>query len=510
MKSRTWMWTAVVFLFAALVVPVGLAAQNNPSPDHRHKKYRLVDMGTLGGPLGYINTQGNGGPYINAPGAVVGVGLTTVPLSATSNPYECYPGPTVNHAMQWMNGQTIELPTLPPSDQNCSGTNQMGVNNRGEISYTSEISAIDPMLGVKQIRAIRWKDGNATEIGTFGGTASSAGEINNRGQIVGFALNTIPDPYSIYGSFEGSANSTQTRGFIWQNGAMQELGTLGGPDSWGTWINNGGDVAGLSYTSNIPNPSTGIPTMDPFLWRNGRMIDLGTLGGTFGLPIGLNNNDQVSGVSNIAGDDASHPFFWDRGHMIDLGTFGGSNGAANYLNDSGEVVGVADFPADGVHHAFLWKRGVMTDLGTLGGNSIGFTINSQGQIVGTSRVTDRVHAFLWEKGGPMVDLNDLVSPKSDVILQFPNAIADNGEIAVNGLPVGCGNADVCGHPYVLIPDGDADDDVEARIAASQSKAVIAQDAHVMTQTSTPPLSSLERSREMMRRLVHGLAAAPRD
>ena len=33
MKSRTWMWTAVVYLFATLAVTVGLAAQNNPSQD---------------------------------------------------------------------------------------------------------------------------------------------------------------------------------------------------------------------------------------------------------------------------------------------------------------------------------------------------------------------------------------------------------------------------------------------------------------------------------------------
>ena len=197
--------------------------------------------------------------------------------------------------------------------------------------------------------------------------------------------------------------------------------------------------------------------------------------------------------------------------MIDLGTLGGSNGAANSINDAGEIVGVAYLAAIS-HHAFLWRRGVMTDLGILGTtNSTGLTNNSQGQVVGTSRVNPTtVHAFLWEKRGLHGRLEHLVSPKSDVVLVSPNAIADNGEIAVNGMPVGCGNVDVCGHPYVLIPNGDADDDVEARIVASQLRVATAQAAPLVKHESQTSLSPVERSREMMRRLVHGHTAAPRD
>ena len=35
MKSRRWMWTVVVYLFATLAVTVGLAAQDNPAPEQR-------------------------------------------------------------------------------------------------------------------------------------------------------------------------------------------------------------------------------------------------------------------------------------------------------------------------------------------------------------------------------------------------------------------------------------------------------------------------------------------
>jgi probable HAF family extracellular repeat protein len=157
-----------------------------------------------------------------------------------------------------------------------------------------------------------------------------------------------------------------------------------------------------------------------------------------------------------------------------LGTFGGSNGAAFALNDAGEVAGVADFPGDQLHDAFLWKNGKMTDLGNLGLTSAAHTMNSRGQVVGGSRLSDgiTVHAFLWEHG-QIVDLNDLVRPKSDVQLQSPNAISDSGEIAVNGLPKGCGD-ESCEHAYVLIPDGDCDEDCEARIAASRNNLAVLQ------------------------------------
>jgi probable HAF family extracellular repeat protein len=115
----------------------------------------------------------------------------------------------------------------------------------------------------------------------------------------------VPDQYSFIGL------GTQTHGFIWRNGYMEDLGTLGGPDSWGAAINERGQVVGWAFTNSTPNPVTGIPTQDPFLWQDGRMLDLGTLGGTLGY-VGsaanpgnggaINNRGQIVGTSNLAGD----------------------------------------------------------------------------------------------------------------------------------------------------------------------------------------------------------------
>jgi len=93
-----------------------------------------------------------------------------------------------------------------------------------------------------------------------------------------------------------------------------------------------------------------------------------------------------------------------------------------------------------------------------------------------------------------------------------NGIADSGDILVNGLPPGCSNQYVCGHVYVLIPDGDCDSDCEGRIAASQNAAAPAQNAATMQQGNERLVSPLEPFRSMMRQRYHipGQPAAPRD
>jgi probable HAF family extracellular repeat protein len=301
-----------------------------------------------------------------------------------------------------------------------------------------ENGLIDPLANFPEIDATVWKHGQISDIGTLGGNASAAQAVNNRGQVTGNASNAIPDPFNqSLGSPTGLWNFgvTQIHAFLWQDeGPMRDLGTLGGPDSVGLYVNERGQVAGVSYTSFIPNQNTGIPTQDPFLWDNDTMIDLGTLGGTAGWPWGLNQRGKVVGQSNLAGDTSSHPFLWDeKNGMVDLGTLGGSNGHATWINDAGEVVGVANLPGDTGHDAFLWKNGVMTDLGNLGHTSYAYAINSGGQIVGASRVNSTtLRAFIWENGGPMVDLNSLILSGSGLTAITAENINDRGEIAGDG------------------------------------------------------------------------------
>ena len=115
----------------------------------------------------------------------------------------------------------------------------------------------------------------------------------------------------------------------------------------------------------------------------------------------------------------------------------------------------------------------MTDLGTLGATSHEEGINSAGQIVGRSKVTPDAavqHAFLWEYGGPMVDLNTLIPPNSPLLLEEGGNINDRGEIAGRGVPLGCDDVDACGHAFLLIPctsDASCEDSGNVTMATSQ-------------------------------------------
>ena len=91
---------------------------------------------------------------------------------------------------------------------------------------------------------------------------------------------------------------------------MRDLGTLGGPDSVAWFVNERGQVAGQSYINSIPNPTTGFPTVDPFfIADDGKMVDVGSLGGTSSILVGLNNRGQMTGTMTLAGDQPTIRFF---------------------------------------------------------------------------------------------------------------------------------------------------------------------------------------------------------
>ena len=211
-----------------------------------------------------------------------------------------------------------------------------------------------------------WKGHEIVDLGTLeGGSASVGIYVNDLQQVVGISDNRVSDPFSLFGV------GVQMRTFLWERGALRDIGTLGGPDALpGPGCNNQlkGYIVGQSYTDFTPNDSTGIPTLRPFLWQHGRMIDLGSLGGTIGSARCANNRGEIIGTSTLAGDLKTHAFFWRNGVMKDLGTLGGDNSEAIWMNDSGEIAGSADFPGVNLHDAVRWKNGKILDLGTVAGD----------------------------------------------------------------------------------------------------------------------------------------------
>jgi probable HAF family extracellular repeat protein len=403
--------------------------------------YTLVDLGTLGGPNSFQNAPGQS---LTDYGTAIGEADTSV---ADPNAPICFADCTISPAFEWQNGHLTDLGALPGPNSSCP----TWVNDRGTVAGVSEY-AVDKSAGWALEDAVLWSQGKLIDLGTLGGNQSDAGAVNDEGQVAGAALNAVPDPVPDSAGVLATTNcaitpinTTEVRAFVWQDGVMHDLGTLGGPDAMASWINDRGQVAGQSFTNSVVNASTGYPTMDPFLWQNGKMIDLGTLGGTSGTANWLTAQGEVVGTSNLVGDQAHNAFAWRNGKMTDLGTLGGTNSEAFFANDDGTVVGRADFsPTSSDHHAFLWQNGKMIDLGTVDGDasSTAYCVNARDQVVGDS---SGGHAWLWQDGS-IQDLNTLIAPGSDLSVEAAAFINDSGEIYGTGtLP----NGDQ--HVILLIP-----------------------------------------------------------
>jgi len=298
-----------------------LSTLNAGSPINQPPRYAAVDLKTLGGPLSHpiisgINSSGQvvgGSPAflydgsqfhvlgtlggdasearsINDSGDIVGFSLTDEPAPL---------GGYVVQAFQ-SDGFTVWSLGGPWSYA-------FDINNRGQAagySYTQTGSGEYP-------HATIFENGGEKDLGTLGGRDSYAFAINDAGHVVGestFIPDTIFDP---------------SRAFVYKNGAMQDLGVLGrlcfeldeGEEycferSSATDINDREQIAGFSTTDQ--------GYQHAFLITGDEMEDLGTLGGFQSWGHAVNDSGQVVGTSLTTGDAAYHAFLYDGGTMYDL------------------------------------------------------------------------------------------------------------------------------------------------------------------------------------------------
>jgi probable HAF family extracellular repeat protein len=219
MKLKTLTCVAATTLIAALASPVQLAAQKQSEQqqqqEHKqsHHRYKLVDIGTFGGPGSFVAGDNgvNGAPnqVLNNRGTVVGSAETSLPDPDPNcvgrQPFgDCF----VTRAFQWRDGVLTDLGTLPGGQ----GSGANWISDNGLIAGASQNGKIDTLFGGPEFHAVLWWNGKVIDLGTLGGNDSTAYAVNNRGQVVGAALNTILDPFSFL--------KTQIRGFIWENGVM--------------------------------------------------------------------------------------------------------------------------------------------------------------------------------------------------------------------------------------------------------------------------------------------------
>jgi probable HAF family extracellular repeat protein len=287
---------------------------------------------------------------------------------------------------------------------------------------------------------------NLIDIGTLGGpniffnwSGYPNGLLGNNGMVTGGADTTTVDPYCF-----DNPDCFLLHAIKWQEGVMSDLGALpGGSDSQAFWINDHGQTVGFS-TNGTVDPLLNVPFLQAVLWSDqGKIHDLGTLGGQYSVSQAINSQGQVVGVAEnaiadpynlfdylifgISAGTQSRAFLWDRETgMRDLGTLGTGNDAfGQYVNERGQIAGwsytnttpnpVPTFDCGNGHvvptqDPFFWENGKMTDLGTFGGNcGVVRGLNNRGQVTGFSYLAGDVlyHPFRWDKKGGLQELGTL-------------------------------------------------------------------------------------------------------
>jgi probable HAF family extracellular repeat protein len=271
-----------------------------------------------------------------------------------------------------------------------------GINNIGAVVGDSAVAA---SINDSPIRhAALFSSGSVIDLGTLNRQAfSRANSINNFNQVVGFSGPGLDTPKS--------------RAFFWSKSTgMIDLGTLGGAFAQAFAINDSGFITGNSQLrATTTNVVHAFLSPSPVGAGAIGMRDLGTLGGPFSYGMAINANNHVVGYSSTNKVDSRvHGFWFDGNAMKDLGSLAPNSSkledqsVALGINSSDRVVGYTYLPATNTDPAqlgttpvqqvaFVWYQAKMTDLNKLIGTAAekyhlnsAVAINDKGQIVATA------------------------------------------------------------------------------------------------------------------------------
>ena len=407
-------WSRIARLSLALATLAGPVCALAQSTDIQ--RYSIVDLG----PVGPSWSQGQ--PFtVSSNGLVSGEAV----LANPSNPSEWF-----SHAVVWDGASRKDL-----GSPGLGGPNSVayGVNILGQVAGQADTQTPDPngedfcgsaALGLTHSGntcvPFIWQNGTMVALPRLRnstGTEGSNGvalEINDFGMAAGTAENGEADS-----TCPGLAVSPQTIGFKpviwmklfpWSQEQVEELPTVDGdPDGIAFAINNLGQAVGASGNCAAFNTieQNNLTPLHAVLWRNGKAIDLGNLGGDGRFAgiyaTGLNDDGQVVGTSDTTGDVSFHAFLWQKDHITDLGTLAGdSYSSAITIGNNGLVLGVS-ISASFSPRAALWRNGTATDLNTLvPQDSVLYlesacSINDKGEIIGFAALKsnpNESHAYL--------------------------------------------------------------------------------------------------------------------
>jgi probable HAF family extracellular repeat protein len=317
----------------------------------------------------------------------------------------------------------------------------MGLNNHGWTVNMEQL--LDHYVLSTQFPAVSGTDSITIgelnlQLGTLGGANSSINwnGINDPGEAVGLSETAALDPNGEDVCLFGTHHVCLP--FLWKDGVMTALPTLGGVNGQASAINNKGQVAGYAENGMVdstcpqgdPNNRIDLPVM----WTKRKAQALPTIGtDPDGVAYGINNLGQTVGYSGTC-VAVNVGVMWQNNVATALPGLGQTPAIAYEINDHGQIVGQG-VTSDGVGLATLWENNSVTALG--GGAlppgdvaSFATSINNQGQAVGSSFDSDNAswsHGLLWQNG-VMYDLNSLFPASSHLFVVNASTINDNGQI----------------------------------------------------------------------------------
>jgi|SRR6185312_140478 len=360
-------------LHRSILIPLLLAAASLVGwADVPVPRYRIIDLGTLGGPASEaqaINERGQVAGWSDTPGGV-------------------------RHAFLYSDGVMQDLGTLTGG----SDSYATALNDRGQVVGYSGINGLGQQFP-EVYQGFIWDQDGMRSLGAlfcpcsyndrYG--ASGAYAINDKGWIGGDS-ETVRGSWVLHAAF-------------WRGSPPQDIG--GGAGDWSISRIFGlnqlgvavGDYAADAGEQNIFNRQAA-------LWRDANHLGLGILpGDASSTALAVNQRGVVVGWSGSADGSVSHAFLWSGGNMHALGALHqGANSAALAVNTDGEAVGWSG-SADGTAHAFVWRAGRMQDLNRTIPEYSGWVltqasgINRRGEITGTGIHDGQTHAFLLTPAG---------------------------------------------------------------------------------------------------------------